>query len=39
MDLLKLCPMQLALVLKLLMGAETMQRIMIEAIAVAIRQE
>lgn len=35
MDLLKFRPMQLALVLKVLVGAEEMQRMMIEAIGVA----
>jgi hypothetical protein len=35
MDLLKFRPMQLALVLKTLVGAEEMQRMMIEAIGVA----
>jgi hypothetical protein len=37
--LLKFRPMQLALVLKVLVGAEEMQRMMIEAIGVAKRQE
>jgi hypothetical protein len=39
MRLLKFRPMQLALVLKVLVGAEEMQRMMIEAIAVAKKQE
>ena len=39
MELLKFRPMQLALVLKVLVGAEEMQRMMIEAIAVAKREE
>ena len=39
MDLLKFRPMQLALVLKVLVGAEEMQRMMIGAIGVAKRQE
>jgi hypothetical protein len=39
MDLVKLRPMQLALVLKILTGAEEMQRMMIEAIGVAKREE
>jgi hypothetical protein len=39
MDLLKFRPMQLALVLKTLVGAEEMQRMMIEAIEVAKRQD
>jgi hypothetical protein len=38
-ELLKFRPMQLALVLKTLVGAEEMQRMMIEAIGVAKRQE
>ena len=37
-ELLKLRSMQLALVLKTLVGAEEMQRMMIEAIGVAKRQ-
>jgi hypothetical protein len=37
MDLLKLRPMQLALVLKTLVGVDEMQRMMIEAIGVAKR--
>jgi hypothetical protein len=39
MELLKFRPMQLALVLKTLVGADEMQRMMIEAIGVAKRQE
>ena len=39
MELLKFRPRQLALVLKVLVGAEEMQRMMIEAIAVAKQQE
>ena len=39
MELLKFRPMQLALVLKVLVGAEEMQRMMIEAIGVAKLQE
>ena len=39
MQLLKFRPMQLALVLKVLVGADEMQRIMIEAIGVAKKQE
>ena len=39
MDLLKFRPMQLALVLKALVGAEEMQRMMVQAIGVAKRQE
>jgi hypothetical protein len=39
MDLLKHRPMQLALVLKTLVGAEEMQRMMIEAIGVAKKQD
>ena len=39
MDLLKFRPMQLAIVLKALVGAEEMQRMMIEAIGVAKKQE
>ena len=39
MELLKFRPMQLAIVLKALVGAEEMQRMMIEAIGVAKRQE
>ena len=35
MDLLKFWPIQLAIVLKALVGAEEMQRMMIEAIGVA----
>ena len=38
-ELLKFRPMQLALVLKVLVGAEEMQRMMIEAIGVAKREE
>jgi hypothetical protein len=38
-ELLKFRPMQLALVLKVLVGAEEMQRIMVQAIAVAKRLE
>jgi hypothetical protein len=38
-DLLKFRPMQLALVLKALLGAEEMQRMMVEAIGVAKQQE
>ena len=38
MDLLKFRPMQLAIVLKALMGADEMQRVMIEAIGVAKKQ-
>jgi hypothetical protein len=38
MDLLKFRPMQLALVLKVLVGADEMQRMMIEAIGVAKQQ-
>jgi hypothetical protein len=38
-ELLKFRPMQLALVLKVLVGADEMQRIMIEAIGVAKKQE
>ena len=37
-ELLKFRPMQLAIVLKALVGADEMQRIMIEAIGVAKRQ-
>ena len=39
MELLRFRPMQLALVLKVLVGADEMQRIMIEAIGVAKKQE
>lgn len=39
MHLLKFRPMQLALVLKTLVGADEMQRMMIEAIGVAKREE
>jgi hypothetical protein len=39
MDLMKFRPMQLAIVLKALVGAEEMQRMMIEAIGVAKKQE
>ena len=39
MELLKFRPMQLAIVLKALVGAEEMQRMMVEAIGVAKRQE
>jgi len=39
MELLKFRPMQLALVLKVLVGAEEMQRMMVQAIGVAKRQE
>jgi hypothetical protein len=39
MDLLKFRPMQFAIVLKALVGADEMQRMMIEAIGVAKRQE
>ena len=39
MELLKFRPMQLALVLKVLVGAEEMQRMMIEAIGVAKRED
>ena len=39
MDLLKFRPMQLAIVLKALVGAEEMQRMMIEAIGMAKQQE
>ena len=39
MQLLKFRPMQLALVLKVLVGAEEMQRMMIEAIGVAKRED
>jgi hypothetical protein len=39
MELLKFRPMQLALVLKILLGAEEMQRIMVQAIGVAKRLE
>jgi hypothetical protein len=38
MDLLKFRPMQLALVLRVLVGADEMQRMMIEAIGVAKQQ-
>jgi hypothetical protein len=38
MQLLKFRPMQLAIVLKALVGAEEMQRMMIEAIGVAKKQ-
>ena len=38
-ELLKFRPMQLALVLKVLVGTEEMQRMMVQAIAVAKRQE
>jgi hypothetical protein len=38
-ELLKFRPMQLALVLKVLVGAEEMQRIMVEAIGMAKREE
>ena len=38
MDVLKSRPMQLAIVLKTLVGAEEMQRMMIEAIGVAKRE-
>jgi hypothetical protein len=38
MDLLKFRPMQLAIVLRALVGVEEMQRMMVEAIAVAKRQ-
>jgi hypothetical protein len=38
-DLLKFRPMQLAIVLKALVGAEEMQRMMVEAIGVAKQQE
>ena len=38
MDLLKFRPMQLAIVLKALVGADEMQRMMVEAIAVAKKQ-
>ena len=38
-DVLKFRPMQLAIVLKALVGVEEMQRMMIEAIAVAKKQE
>ena len=39
MELLKFRPMQLAIVLKALVGADEMQRMMIEAIGVANQQE
>jgi hypothetical protein len=39
MELLKFRPMQLAIVLKALIGVEEMQRMMVEAIGVARRQE
>ena len=39
MELLRFRPMQLAFVLKTLVGAEEMQRMMIEAIGVAKKQE
>jgi hypothetical protein len=39
MELLKFRPMQLVLVLKVLVGAEEMQRMMIQAIGVAKREE
>src|ERR1035438_7272187 len=39
MDLLKFRPMQLALVLKVLVGVEEMQRMMVEAVGVAKREE
>jgi hypothetical protein len=39
MDLMKFRPMQLAIVLKALVGAEEMQQMMIEAIGVAKKQE
>jgi hypothetical protein len=39
MELLKFRPMQLAIVLKALIGVEEMQRMMIEAVGVAKRQE
>jgi hypothetical protein len=39
MDLIKLRPMQFCIFLKALVGAEEMQRMMIEAIGVAKRQE
>ena len=39
MELLKIRPMQLAIVLKTLVGAEEMQRMMVQAIAVAKRLE
>ena len=39
MDLLKFRPMQLALVLKVLVGVEDMQRMMVEAVGVAKQQE
>ena len=39
MDLLKFRPMQLALVLKVLVGADEMQRMMVQAIGVAEREE
>ena len=39
MELLKFRPMQLAIVLKALVGVEEMQRMMIEAIGVAKQQE
>jgi hypothetical protein len=39
MDLMKFRPMQLAVVLKALVGAEEMQRMMFEAIGVAKREE
>ena len=38
-DLLKFRPMQLAIVLKALVGVEEMQRMMVEAIGVAKQQE
>jgi hypothetical protein len=38
MDLLKFRPMQLAIVLKALVGADEMQRMMVQAIAVAKKQ-
>ena len=38
-DLLKFRPMQLAIVLKRLVGVEEMQRLMVEAVGVAKRQE
>jgi hypothetical protein len=39
MELLRFRPMQLALVLKTLVGADEMQRMMIEAIGMAKREE
>jgi hypothetical protein len=39
MDLMKFRPMQLAVVLKTLVGAEEMRRMMVEAIGVAKKQE